>query len=111
MKKTEICFGVGGGLAGLIVALLSLFLLLPYSTETIIIPPETIKIDAVVCLAANVVGITGALLVQKNNLLGSAVMSVALVVVLFFGFPWQSISAVLYIISVVMALAPDKLNT
>ena len=110
-KKTEIFFGVGGSLAGLAVSALSLFSVLPYNTETMAVSPDTIALYAVICLAANAAGFAGALLVQKSNMLGSVVMSVAMVVVMMFGFPWQSIAAVLYIISVVMAMAPERMIT
>lgn len=105
MRKTEFIFGLLAGTAGLALSLLSLFSLLPPP------PPE---IDnggeayAYICLAANALGIIGALSVQKNNIFGALSMSVSMLALMFFGFPWQSLPAVLYIISIVMAAVPVK---
>ena len=111
MKKTETLFGVCAGIAGLILAVLSLFLLLPYASETVSIDESAVKLYAVFCLAANIAGLAGALFIKKNNIIGSAIMTAAVIVILLFGFPWQSISAVMFFISIVMALAPDQINT
>ena len=109
MRKTELAFGISAAAVGLILALLSLFLLLPYS-GTVEYSADVIKTYAVVCIVANVIGLAGALLILKNNILGSIIMAASMIIVLFFGFPWQSISAVLYIISFIMAVVPEKMN-
>lgn len=107
MRKTEMIFGLCAGVAGILFAVLSLLSLLPWS-EAALAYPQTLYIYAVVCIAANVLGMLGALLVQKHNIPGALIMAVSMLVVLFLGFPWQSPSAVLYIISVVMATVPVK---
>ncbi|MGI5850276.1 MAG: hypothetical protein ACOX8Q_09495 [Christensenellales bacterium] len=109
MRKTEILFGITAGTIGFVLAALSIFMLLPYSTETIKAQPaDVLKTYAVICMAANAAGFIGALLVLKNNILGAVIMAAAMIAVLIFGFPWQSFSAVLFIISVVMATVPVK---
>lgn len=104
MRKTEFIFGLCAGAAGLALALLSLFSLLPY-------PPGLDnggESFSFICLGANVLGIIGALFVQKNNIFGALSMAVSMLALMFFGFPWQSLPAVLYIISIVMAAVPVK---
>jgi hypothetical protein len=104
MRKTEFIFGLCAGVSGIALGLLSLFSLLPY-------PPGADsggETSAVFCLAANAFGILGALFVQKNNIFGALSMAVSMLVIMFFGFPWQSLPAVLYIISVVLAAVPVK---
>lgn len=109
MRKTELSFGIIASVAGLLLSFLSMYALLPYSTEIMTdYPAGIIWTYSLVCMAANVVGLAGALLVLKNHVLGSIVMSVVMITILVFGFPWQSISAVLYIISVVLAMVPVK---
>jgi ABC-type Fe3+ transport system permease subunit len=107
MRKTEFIFGLCAGITGLVLAALSYFSLLPRS-EIVSFSANTLSVYAAVCMAANVLGIIGALLVQKHNIPGAVIMAVSLIAVLLFGFPWQSLPAVLYIISVVMATVPVK---
>jgi ABC-type Fe3+ transport system permease subunit len=107
MRKTEFMFGLCAGIAGLALAALSYFSLLPHP-ETVSYSDNTLKMYAALCMAANALGIAGALLVQKHNIPGAVFMAVSLIAILIFGFPWQSLSAVLYIISVVMATVPVK---
>lgn len=104
MRKTEFIFGLLAGTAGLALGLLSLFSLLPS-------PPGADnggETYAYICLAANALGIIGAMFVQKNNIFGALSMAVSMLALMFFGFPWQSLPAVLYIISIVMAAVPVK---
>ena len=110
MRKTELWLGVGAGMTGLLLAVLSLLEVLPYSPQAIS-ASSSITLSAVVCAAANVAGIAGAVMVQRHHILGSAVMAVVMVVVLCFGFPWQSIPAVVYIMSVVLAVVPVRIHT
>jgi hypothetical protein len=110
MRKTELWLGVGAGTAGVLLAVLSLFGVLPYSPQALT-ASSSVTLSAVVCAAANIIGIAGAVTVQRHHIMASAVMTVVMVVVLFFGFPWQSIPAVVYIMSVVLALVPVKLHT
>jgi ABC-type Fe3+ transport system permease subunit len=107
MRKTEFILGLCAGIAGLLLAALSFFSLLPRSA-LFTYAENTFKIYAVVCIAANALGIVGALLVQKHNIPGAVIMAVSMIAVLIFGFPWQSLPAVLYIISGVMATVPVK---
>ncbi len=107
MRKTEMIFGLCAGVAGILLAVLSLTSLLPWP-EKALAYPETLKAYAVVCIAANALGALGALLVQKHNIPGAVIMAVSMLALLFFGFPWQTLPAVLYIISVVMATVPVK---
>lgn len=112
MRKTEVIYGLGAGVVGIVLSVLSLLKLLPNSAETIAMnSADVLRMYAYACMVANVVGIVGALLIQKNHILGSSMMAVAMVAVLICGFPWQSISAVVYIVSVVMAMVPVKTNT
>lgn len=109
MRKTEIGFGIIASASGLLLSFLSLYAILPYSAEIMIdYPAHIIRTYSIICMAAHVVGFAGALLVMKNHVLGSIVMAVVMINVLIFGFPWQSIPAVLYIISVVLAMVPVK---
>ncbi len=110
MRKTELWLGVGAGVAGLLLAVLSFVKVLPYSSEAIS-ASASVALSAVVCAAANIAGIAGAVMVQRHHILGSVIMAIVMVVVLFFGFPWQSIPAVVYIMSVVLALVPVRIPT
>jgi hypothetical protein len=101
MRKTELWFGVCGGALGVAIAALTYFEVLPYAQQ-----PD--KLYAVICAAAGVTGIAGALLVPKRNVAGSVIMAVALIAVTYFSFPWQSVSAVLLIISATLSLAPVR---
>ncbi len=104
MRKTEFMFGLIAGAAGLALALLALFSILP--------PPPGFnnggQTYAFICLAANALGILGALFVQKYNIFGASCMAISMLTLMFFGFPWQSLPAVLYIISFVLAVVPVK---
>lgn len=112
MRKTEFIFGLCAGAAGLILAALSLFSILPFSQETVrSLSESTLRTYALVCIASNVLGIVGALMVQKYNIAGALIMAAAMIAVMLFGFPWQSLPAVLYIISFVMAAVPVKAVT
>jgi len=101
MRKTELWFGLCGGAVGVAIAALSYFEVLPYVEQ-----PD--KLSAIICACAGAVGIAGALLVPKHHVAGSVIMAVALIAVTYFGFPWQSISAVLFIISATLSLAPVR---
>ena len=83
------------------IAVLTVFEVLPYAEQ-----PD--KLATIICAVAGVVGIVGALLVPRHHVAGSVVMAVALIAVTYFGFPWQSVSAVLLIISATLALAPVR---
>lgn len=106
MRKTEVTLGACAGAIGLILAVLSAFSLLPYLAEY----SKGIETGAIVCMAANAVGIIGAFFVFRNNFAGAAIMAVCLIAILFYGFPWQSLPAVMYVISVVMAAVPVKMQ-
>ncbi|MGE5494693.1 MAG: hypothetical protein ACM3S4_05275 [Burkholderiales bacterium] len=107
MRKTEMIFGLCAGAAGIVLGVLSLVSLLPWK-EAAFVYPETLKAYAAICIAANALGAFGALLVRKRNIPGAVIMAASMLAVLFFGFPWQTLPAVLYIISVVMATVPVK---
>lgn len=101
MRKTDLWFGVCGGAAGIIIAALTWFGALPHAQE-----PD--RLYALVCACCGAAGIAGALLVPRHHLAGSVIMTAALVVITIFGFPWQSVSAVLLIISATLSLAPVR---
>ena len=104
MRQTELWFGVVAGIAGLLLAVLSITGILPYIGDAV-------RAYDVVCIAANATGIVGAIIVQRYNIAGSVIMAAVMIVVMCFGFPWQSIPAVMYIISVVLAVAPVRVHT
>lgn len=109
MRKTEIGLGIAAGLSGIVLGVLSLLFILPYQSDTLIPHNvQTIVPISIVLIAANTIGIVGALLVKKHHILGSVFMTIVTIAVLVLGFPWQSLPAVLYIMSVVMALVPVK---
>ncbi len=110
MRKLEIGLGLAAGLTGIILSVLSMMRVLPYTAQDVLLPhdPASVQIYAIVLLAANVLGIVGALLVKRHNLLGSIIMFIVTLVVLVFGFPWLCIPAVVYIMSVVLAMVPVK---
>lgn len=101
MRKTELWFGICGGAAGILIAVLSLLGVLPYA-------PQMDKLHALICIAAGVSSIAGALLVPRHHVAGSVIMAAGLVAVTIFGFPWQSVAAVLLIISATLSLAPVR---
>lgn len=107
MRKTEMVIGISAGAAGIVLGLLFLFELLPVS------PLKPNAYDAVyagLCIGANVIGLVGGLLVGKRHFLGSAFMASAMLIIMFFGFPWQMIPAVAYIVCIVLAVVPEKLH-
>lgn len=110
MRKTEIGLGVAAGIVGVVLAVLSMLFVLPYSTKDVIMPHDAASVQtyAIILLAVNVLGIAGAVMVKWHHLVGSIIMTLATFAVLIFGFPWQSITAVMYIISVVLAMVPVK---
>ncbi len=109
MRKTEFLFGLCAGSAGIMLAVLALFSLLPFSPDAASgLTENLLQTYAIICLAANTLGLFGALLVQKHNIAGALIMAVVMIIIMLFGFPWQSLPAVMYIISVVMAAVPVK---
>lgn len=104
MRKTEMILGIAAGAAGGIIALLSAFNILPFLPEH----SRGAVYWAGICLCANAVGTAGAFIVPKNNIAGAGLMAACLIMILIFGFPWQSLPAVVYVISVVMAVVPEK---
>ncbi len=101
MRKTEVWFGIVGGAAGIAIAALTLAEALPYVQQMD-------KLYTVICLCAGIAAMVGALLVPKHHVAGAVVMAASLVAVIIFGFPWQSVSAVLLIISATLSLAPVR---
>ncbi len=109
LRKTEIGLGIVAGSLGIVLGLLSFFEVLPYRVDTFIPHnADTTLLVSILMVGANAIGIFGALTVHKHHVLGSAVMGFVTLAVLIIGFPWQSISAVAYIMSIVMALVPVK---
>ncbi len=110
MRKTEIGLGMAAGITGVVLAVLSMFSVLPYSAKDIIMPHDAVSVQtcAIILLAANVLGIAGAVVVKWHHVAGSVMMTLVMFIVLICGFPWQSVTAVLYIISVVLAMVPVK---
>jgi hypothetical protein len=101
VRKTELWFGIIGGAVGILVAALTLAEVLPYAQQQD-------KLYALICMGAGAAGITGALFVPRHHVAGSVIMAIGLVVIIIFGFPWQSVSAVLMIISATLSLAPVR---
>ena len=110
MRKLEIGLGVAAGVTGLIIAMLSMLQVLPYSAKDVLLPHDTASVQtyAIVLLAANALGIAGAVIVRRHHLMGSVMMFVVTLIVLVFGFPWMSIPAVVYVMSVMLAMVPVK---
>ena len=109
MRKTETGLGIAAGASGIILGLLSLMGVLPYRSGSLVThDADTVVVIGLVLIAVNVAGIIGALTVRKHHVIGSVVMAAVTVAVLILGFPWQSLPAVIYIMSVVMALVPVK---
>jgi hypothetical protein len=104
MRKTEMTLGLIAGISGLLLAALSLMGITEYLPGTM----AKAAYSGYVLLGANVLGIVGALIVLKKHFAGSAAMLLATGVVLLFGFPWQSISGVIYIMAIVLAIVPVK---
>lgn len=109
MRKTEIIFGIVAGFVGCVIAILSLLGIMP-DVAGRVNPFGTLQTCAIVCIVANAFGIFGALAVRKHHVMGSIIMTVVLVLVLMFGFPWQSIPGVIYIVSIVLSAVPVKAN-
>ena len=107
MRKTEMMIGILAAASGTGLGLLFLLGVLP---ESSLAPGVHNAAYALVCIGANLAGLAGALLVRKRHLLGSAFMAAAMIIVMFFGFPWQMIPAVAYAVSVVLAVVPEKLH-
>ena len=110
MRKLEIGLGLAAGITGIILSVLSLIQVLPYTTKDLLLPhdPASVRTYAIILLAANVLGTFGAVLVKWHHLLGSIIMFVVTLVVLVFGFPWLCIPAVIYFMSVMLAMVPVK---
>lgn len=110
MRKTEIGLGVAAGITGIVLTLLSMMSVLSYSAKDIVMPHDasSVSIYFIVLLAANTLGVIGAIIIRWHHVLGSVVMMLVTIIVLIFGFPWQSVSAVMYIMSVVLAMVPVK---
>ena len=110
MRKLEIGLGVAAGLTGIILSVLSLMQVLPYTESDVLLPHDAASVQtyAMVLLAANALGIVGAVIVKWHHLLGSVIMFAVTLVILVFGFPWLCIPAVVYIMSVVLAMVPVK---
>jgi hypothetical protein len=108
MRKTEMVIGVCAGAVGIILGLLLLFDLFPVS------PLVSINVNrdvyAYICIAANIIGLAGGIIVKKRNFIGSGMMAVVMITIVFFGFPWQMISVTAYIVSIVLAVVPEKLH-
>lgn len=105
MRKTEMVYGSLAGVIGIVLGVLFLLDVLPHSR---IVPYVHKPIYAVICIVANMVAIAGAIVVTRRNMIGAFIMAGAMVAVMMFGFPWQSVSAVPLTISVVLAMAPVK---
>ena len=105
MRKTEMVYGLFAGVFGIALGGLFFLDLLPHSQ---IVPYTHNPTYAIICIVANVVGIVGAIVVTRRNMIGAFIMAGAMIAVMVFGFPWQSISAVPMTISVVLAMAPVK---
>lgn len=104
MRKTELTLGLIAGISGLILAGLSLLGVTHYLDGTLAAAASS----GYILLGANVLGIIGALSVIKHHVAGSIMMLLATAGVMLFGFPWLSISAVIYIMAVVLAMVPVK---
>lgn len=107
MRKTEMVIGVLAGTAGIVLGLLFLFELLPVSPLK---PNAYNSVYAGLCIGGNVIGLVGGLLVGKRQLLGSVFIAVAMFIIMFFGFPWQMIPTVAYIVCIVLAVVPERLH-
>ncbi len=108
MRKTEMTIGICAGAVGIVLGLLLLFDLFPVSP--LVSGNLHRDVYAYICIAANVVGLVGAIMLRKRHLLGSGLMAAALIAIVFFGFPWQMISVTAYIVSVVLAVVPERLH-
>lgn len=107
MRKTEIGLGIAAGVIGMALGLLSVLGILPY-TQEVQQNTEQLVLFGYLLIGFNALGIIGALMVAKHHIFGSVVMAAVTVLVLIFGFPWQTFSAVVYFTSVVMAVVPAR---
>lgn len=96
--------GLIAGISGLLLAALSMLGVTGYLPGTL----AKAAYSGYILLGANVLGLIGALIVLKKHIAGSVAMLLATVAVLLFGFPWQSISGVIYIMAIVLAIVPVK---
>ncbi len=104
MRKTEMTLGLIAGIAGLVLAVLSLLGVTEYLPGTL----AEAAYSGYILLGANALGIVGALIVLKCHVAGSVLMLVATVTVMVLGFPWQSIPGTVYIMAIVLAMVPVK---
>jgi len=104
-RKTEMVYGLFAGLVGIALGVLFLLDVLPHSEFGSYTNNTTYGI---ICIAAGGVAIVGALVVTRRNMIGAFIMAAAMISLMVFGFPWQSIAAVPLTISVVLAMAPVK---
>ncbi len=104
MRKTELTLGLIASISGLVLTALSFMGVTHYLEDTL----AASACSGYILLGANILGIIGALSVMKHHIAGSVMMLLATTSVMLFGFPWQSISAVVYIMAVVLALVPVK---
>lgn len=109
MRRTEIIFGIVAGFVGCVLGILALLGIMP-DVAGRVNPFGTIQTCGIVCIVANVFGIFGALSIRKHHVMGSIIMTVVLVLILMFGFPWQTIPGVIYIVSIVLSAVPVKDN-
>ena len=107
MRRTEMTIGILAGIAGIALGLLFLFNVFPQSS---LVPDAHNVTYAYICIAANCLGLAGGILVRWKHFVGSGFMAAAMIIIMFFGFPWQVIPSVAYIVSVIMALVPEKLH-
>jgi len=104
MRKTEMTLGLIAGIAGLVLAVLSLLGVTEYLPGTL----AKAAYSGYILLGANALGLVGALIVLKRHVVGSVLMLVATVTVMVLGFPWQSIPGTIYIMAIVLAMVPVK---
>ena len=104
MRKTEMTLGLIAGIAGLVLAALSLLGVTEYLPGTL----AKAAYSGYILLGTNALGLVGALIVLKRHVVGSVLMLVATVTVMVLGFPWQSIPGTIYIMAIVLAMVPVK---
>ncbi len=108
MRKTEMTIGVCAGAAGIILGLLLLFDLFPISP--LVSKNANADVYAYICIAANIIGLAGGIIVRKRNFIGSGLMAAVMITIIIFGFPWQMFSVTAYVVSIVLAVVPEKLH-
>jgi len=104
MRKTEMTLGLIAGIAGLVLAALSLMGVTTYLPGTL----AEAAYSGYILLGANVLGVAGALIVLRHHVAGSILMLVATATVMVLGYPWQSIPGTIYIMAIVLAMVPVK---